>query len=64
MREVVVHFPVDLLERVERLADEEERSRPQQLRHLVRLGLQVVEAERRRRARAVEAVAEEGEVLR
>jgi hypothetical protein len=41
--DVVLNLPTDVLRRVETIAQEQERSRAQQLRYLVKLGLAQVE---------------------
>lgn len=47
MRDVIISLPAELLEEVEQLARQEERTRRAQLRHLIRLGLEVAKARRR-----------------
>lgn len=51
MRDVIISLPVELLEEVEQLAQQEERTRRAQLRYLIRLGLEVAKARRRQLAR-------------
>ena len=46
MVDIIISLPPDLLEEIERLAKEEERTRRAQVRYLLRLGLEVAKARR------------------
>lgn len=46
MVDIIISLPPELLEEIERLAKEEERTRRAQVRYLLRLGLEVAKARR------------------
>ncbi len=43
MKEVVVPVPVELLRRIDELARQDERSRPAEIRYLLRLAVEALE---------------------